>query len=236
MRLLLVDDNSAFADNLVEIFQEAGDVVRFVSDGETALQAVKHGNFDALITDMKMPAMGGAKLIHEIRRIDPDLPAIVVTAFTGESELVDARREGVLAVLPKPVPVELLLSLAHCARRGGVVALIEDDPALADNLQEALRGQGFTACTAGSAIESERLSSLHPFAALVDLRLPDAPAGEVVKRLRNDTPNLPIIVVTGHPESLPTEFEPEMVFIKPFATQKLMQKVEELYQVKSQVC
>jgi DNA-binding NtrC family response regulator len=207
-----------------------------MSDPETALQAVRRGALDALITDMRMPGMGGAKLIHEIRRIDPDLPAIVVTAFTGESELLEARREGVLAVLPKPVPVDLLISLVHSARRGGVVALIEDDPALADNLQEALRGQGFTACTAGSATESERLFLLHPFAALVDLRLPDAPAGEVVKRLRHDSPHLPIIVVTGHPESLPTEFQPEMVFIKPFATQKLMQKVEELYQARSQSC
>ena len=70
---------------------------------------------------------------------DPNLPAVVITAYTNDDDLEAARNEGVLAVLPKPAPVARLLELLGAARRGGLVAIIEDDAALSDNLSEVLR-------------------------------------------------------------------------------------------------
>ena len=145
---LLVDDNVAFAENIAEILRDAGHVVASATSGADALRAARERKFDALVTDMRMPVMSGAKVVHEIRRGDPELPAIVVTAYTGEDDLASARNEGLLAVLPKPVPVERLIELLETARRGALVALVEDDAALADNLCEALRDRGFSAVTA----------------------------------------------------------------------------------------
>ena len=110
-RYLVVDDNAAFAENLAEILRDAGAEVVVAEHGQNALALSGRTRFDALVTDMRMPAMSGARLVHEIRRIDPGLPAVVVTAYTGESDLLAARQEGLLAVLPKPVPVDKLLSL-----------------------------------------------------------------------------------------------------------------------------
>ncbi len=114
---LIADDNRALAENLAEIMRDQGDEVSIANDGADALRLIRGKKFDALLTDMRMPLMGGAALIKAIQGADPGLPVVVMTAYIGESDLVDARHSGVLAVLPKPVPIPLMLSLVGGARR-----------------------------------------------------------------------------------------------------------------------
>ncbi|MBK7859894.1 MAG: response regulator [Archangiaceae bacterium] len=229
MHYLIVDDNRALADNLAEILRDGGAEVSVAADGSAALSLARGTRFDALVTDMRMPVMGGAALVHQIRQIDPCLPAIVVTAYTGESDLADARREGVLAVLPKPIPIEQLEQLLQVARRDALVAIVEDDAHLADNLSEALRARGFTAVTACSALDAERLGPIAPMAALVDLRLGDGVPGSVLARLAERFPQLPLIVITGFPDALPSGVRPHAVFTKPFDTHALLASLEQLH-------
>jgi CheY-like chemotaxis protein len=225
---LLVDDNRPFAENLAEIIRDSGDEVTIVSEGAKAIELARNQRFDAVVTDMRMPVMSGARLVHEIRRVDAGLPAVVVTAYTGENDLQAAREEGLLAVLPKPVPLDRLSALVRAARRDGLVALIEDDPALADNLAEALRERGFSAVMAHSLSETERLGGVQPFAALVDLRLPGGPDGAALKRLRERFPALPVLIMSAHAEAL-AHVTDRPIFVKPFDTAMLLRELEKLW-------
>jgi len=221
---LIVDDNRAFAENLGEIVRDLGDEVTVAEDGTSALAFARARRFDAVVTDMRMPFMGGAELVHHLRRIDPGLSAIVVTAYVRDGDLEAARREGLLATLPKPVPIARLLELLGAARRDGLVVVIEDDTALCDNLCEALRGRGFAAVTAGSVLETERLGPVRPFCALVDLRVPGGPDGEAMQRLAEKYPGLPMLVETGCLVAPPRSAA--AVFLKPFDTVALLAEVE----------
>jgi CheY-like chemotaxis protein len=225
---LLLDDNRAFAENLAEILRDSGDAATVVTDGVEALALAKNTRFDALLTDMKMPGMSGAAAVHHIRRVDPGIAAVVITAYPGENELEAARREGLLAVLPKPVPLEPLMGLLGSARRDGLVALVEDDPAMADNLTEVLRARGFSCAAARSVLEAERLSMVKPFAALVDLRVPGGPDGEALRRLKARYPDMPAYVITAYPE-LATLQDAAGVFSKPFDTETLLRTLEQAY-------
>lgn len=245
-RYLIVDDNLAFAENLAEILRDAGAEVATASGGALALKLAAAQRFDALITDMRMPFMNGATLVHELRRVDPGLPAIVITAFTGETDLVAARQEGLLAVLPKPAPIELLIELVAIARRDALVALVEDDSALCDNLSEALRDRGFSAVAAHSVTETDRLGPVRPFAALVDLRMPGGPDGEAMRRLSRRFPGLPLFIMTAHAEIPAAAQRPLQVavegtgqgapvgaaemFVKPFDTARILSVLEHLHQ------
>lgn len=224
---LLVDDNVAFAENLAEIIRDTGAEVSIAVGFAQALDLVKTTRFDALVTDMKMPVMSGARLVNEVRRVDSQLPAIVVTAYTGDEDLEAARHEGLLAILPKPVPIDRLLHLLTHARRDGLVAIVEDDAALSDNLCEALRDRGFSAVTTASVLETDRLGPIHPFAALVDLRVPGGPSGEAMRRLEAKFPGLPTFIITGFPDGAPVRAHE--TFIKPFDTQSLLASVERLH-------
>ncbi|HEY6910360.1 MAG TPA: response regulator [Myxococcales bacterium] len=225
---LLVDDNLAFAENVAEILRDAGHEVVIATSGEGALQAARDRRFDALVTDMRMPVMSGARVVHEIRRGDAELPAIVVTAYTAEDDLTAARQEGLLAVLPKPVPVARLLELLELARRDALVALVEDDAALADNLCEALRDRGFSAVAARSIADAQRLGNVKPFVALVDRRVPGGPDGEAMHLLARRFPELPQIVITAFADGM--DEGGATVFTKPFDTAALLETVERLYQ------
>jgi CheY-like chemotaxis protein len=228
---LIVDDNRDFAENLAEILRDGGDDAVVAESGAEALRRAAERRFDAILTDMRMPLMGGAEVVHEIRRIDPGAPAMVITAHVGDDVLEAARREGLLAVLPKPVDVPRLLDLLVRARRDGLVAVIEDDVRLSDNLCEALRGHGFAAVTAASVLETERLGPVQPFCALVDLRLPGGPDGEAMRRLARKYPGLPMVVVTGYAEEVPPERH-EALFTKPFDTAALLAAIERLHGVR----
>jgi two-component system, response regulator PdtaR len=228
-RYLIVDDNRDFAENLAEILRDEGDDVEVAESGPEAIEAVRRlAPFDAILTDMRMPLMGGAEVVHEVRRLDPDVAALVITAHVADDAIEAARREGLLAVLPKPVPIPPLLELLHSARRGGLVVIVEDDARLADNLSEALRAKGFAAVTAASVLETERLGPVKPCCALVDLRVPGGVDGEAMRRLAEKYPSLPIVVVTGHDEvALPVPHAG--YFRKPFDTGQVLATVERFH-------
>jgi CheY-like chemotaxis protein len=225
---LLLDDNKAFAENIAEILRDSGDTATVATDGMEALSLAQSRRFDVLLTDMKMPGMSGAAAVHHIRKVDPGISAVVITAYPGENDLEAARREGLLAVLPKPVPVPTLIQLLSNAKRDGLVALVEDDPALADNLSEVLRARGFSCVTARSILETEQLSMVQPFAALVDLRLPGGPDGEALRRLRARFPEMPLFVITAYPE-MASEVTVSGVFSKPFDTAALLEALEQAH-------
>jgi two-component system, response regulator PdtaR len=227
-KYLLVDDNEAFAENIAEILRDDGHEVATSSAGQDALERVRRERFDVLITDMKMPNMGGAALVHELRRLDPGMPVIVITAYSGDEDLKIARAEGLLAILSKPPKLPRLRELLGVARREGLVALIEDDEALSDNLSEVLRSRGFTAVQAASVLEAEKMPSVRPFAAVADLRVPGGPDGEAMRRLVMRYPALPVVVITGHQDVIPPR-ENAGVFRKPFDSGALVARLEELH-------
>ncbi len=226
-RYLIVDDNRQFAENLAEIIGDQGAEVDVAGHGDEAVALVERSRYDALLTDMRMPRMGGAEVVHAVRQLDPGLAAVVITAHVADDTLDTARRDGLLAVLAKPVPVASLLELLAVARRDALVAVIEDDPRLSDNLCEALRARGFTAVTAASVLETERLGPARPCCALADLRVPGGPDGEAMRRLGERFPGLPMLVMTGlHGAPVP---EGPAYFAKPFDTGALLDAVERLH-------
>lgn len=227
-KVLVTDDNRAFAENLAEILEDAGCEPVIADSGSEALRLAAATRFDVLLSDMRMPEMGGAELVHRVRRMDPGLPAIVITAYTYDNDLFRARQEGLLSILPKPVPVPALLELISTARRDGLVAIVEDDPSLSDNLTEALRGHGFGTVTAGSVVETERLGDVSPFLGLVDMRLPGGPDGEAMRKLAHRFPGLPMLVITGHSQIAPPVAH-EGYFTKPFSTPSLLAVMERIY-------
>jgi CheY-like chemotaxis protein len=221
-RYLLLDDNHALAENLAEILRDMGHEASVVTSGEKAVELARSLRFDALLTDMRMPGMSGASAVHHIRQVDPGVAALVMTAYPKEDDLETARREGLLAVLPKPVPIPTLIALLGEARRDGLVALVEDDPSLCDNLSEVLRARGFSCVTAHSVLDADRLSCVRPFAALVDLRLPGGPDGEALRRLRARYPGLPVFIITAYPDANLVEGAAG-IFQKPFDTSALLE-------------
>jgi CheY-like chemotaxis protein len=143
-RYLVVDDNQPLAENLAEILETSGAEVDVELDPRAALRRLQARRYTALVTDMRMPGLGGADLLAAARQLDPSLPALVVTAFIGDADLARVEKMGVLATLPKPVPVEILLQRLEHARRGAVVWVICPSSDRVNRLMELVRDHGCT--------------------------------------------------------------------------------------------
>ena len=143
-RYLVVDDNQPLAENLAEILETSGAEVDVELEAHAALRRLRARRYTALVTDMRMPGLGGAELLAAARQADPSLPALVVTAFIGDGELARVERMGVLATLPKPVPVETLLQRLEHARRGAVVWVVSGASDRLSRVMEFVRDHGCT--------------------------------------------------------------------------------------------
>ncbi len=229
-RYLIADDNRALAENVCEILAGVGHEADIAGDGSEALELLAAKRYDALVTDMRMPVVGGAELMRRLRSVDPGIATVVVTAFTTDDDLAQARRLGLLGVLPKPVAMARLLGLLERARRDALVAVVEDDMALADNVSELLRDAGFATVVASSLADAALLGA-RPFAAIVDMRLPGGPDGEAARALRGRFPGVPLLVVTGHDDVARPEGTAAF-FRKPVPPAELIAEVERLHRAR----
>jgi len=108
-RLLVVDDEEPQRVMLSKILTRAGFDVTTAADGREALTRLGAGSFDLLLTDQRMPALDGLELLQEARRLHPDLPVVLMTAYGSVSRAVEAMKLGAADYLSKPFERDELL-------------------------------------------------------------------------------------------------------------------------------
>ena len=112
MRVLIVDDDEAMADVMVMTVERAGYEVALASNGAEALDRVREGSFDLVVSDILMPYMDGLELIPQIRQLLPEARIIAVSGGGRYSDstmlLTMANDIGADRILPKPfTPTQL---------------------------------------------------------------------------------------------------------------------------------
>jgi len=118
MRILLVEDDAALQEGLVDLLSAAQHVVVAVRDGQTALELGTREAFDLVVLDLMIPRLSGRDVCRRLRVARPDLGILVLTALASPAHRVDGLRQGADDYLTKPfAPEELLLRVAALGRR-----------------------------------------------------------------------------------------------------------------------
>ncbi len=113
-RVLVLDDEEMILDLVSDIFQLIGFDVVSVTNGKAAIEEFKQAKdqgqpFDLVLFDMTLPGgMDGATVLKEIRKIDPDIKAIVSSGYSQEELQSKAGESGFDAAVPKPYSITLL--------------------------------------------------------------------------------------------------------------------------------
>jgi len=144
-RVLIVDDEPSVLLTLAANLELEGFEVATAESGEQALELVKKEEFDLVFSDIRMPGLSGIDLFRAIKKIRPEMPTILTTAFFYEAEIKEVVGEGVFAVLPKPAEIDDVVKLLHRARRRPWVLIVDDAQPHALSLAEALRASGVRA-------------------------------------------------------------------------------------------
>jgi DNA-binding NtrC family response regulator len=124
-KILLVDDEQVFLEQLKEaLLMSSLDLeIETAQDGIDALEKLRKGAQDIVITDIKMPRMDGYTLLKEIQKEYPSTYVVVVTAFGSVSGAVEAMRYGASDFLEKPFNMNTLeLSLTKIIRQQEILA------------------------------------------------------------------------------------------------------------------
>ena len=120
-RVLIVDDNLEMATTLAEGLREHGFAAQAVGSGTAAAEQLKAGEVDALVTDLRMPKLDGLDLLALSRRLAPERPVIVMTAYSAIDTAVESIRQGAYHYLTKPFKAdELVLFLRRALEESQV--------------------------------------------------------------------------------------------------------------------
>lgn len=105
---MLVEDDDVQRRALGRVLSTSGFELAFATNGREALGALGQEHFDVVLSDVMMPEMTGIDLLRSIRRLDLEVPVILMTATPALSVAHEAKRYGALYYLTKPVDVERL--------------------------------------------------------------------------------------------------------------------------------
>lgn len=105
-KILVVDDEPSLRDVLSIMLKKAGYTTATAVDGEEAVSKVGKDIYDLVITDLKMPGMGGMDVLKAVKSASPDTVVLVVTAFGSAESAVEAMKLGAYDYLTKPFQID----------------------------------------------------------------------------------------------------------------------------------
>lgn len=104
--ILVVDDEKHMREVLEIFLKNEGYEVTSAKDGSMALEAIQREIFDLVITDLKMPRMGGIELLKAIKEMSPNTVVVIITAYGTTESAVEAMKLGAFDYIQKPFNME----------------------------------------------------------------------------------------------------------------------------------
>ena len=136
-RILIADDEQVQREMLEGFLVKQGYGVGIAADGSQALEKFKGGAFDLVLTDYRMPGMDGIQLLKELKRLNPEVMVVVLTAFGTVGTAVAAMKEGAYDYLDKPIDLDELLLLIQRVEKG--IGLSRENRELREQLREKFK-------------------------------------------------------------------------------------------------
>jgi DNA-binding NtrC family response regulator len=141
--LLVIDDEQAQRDTLAGFLRKQGYSVSVAANGQEGLEQARKNALDLVITDLRMPVLGGLELLSALREEQPHLGVIIVTAYGDMETVVAAMRAGAFTFLAKPLDLDqLLVNIERALERR---TLIMENASLKEALSERSSIEGIIA-------------------------------------------------------------------------------------------
>jgi DNA-binding NtrC family response regulator len=228
MRILVVDDDWPMAKTLVDVLNLNRYRAEAAYSGPEALEMVGEGQFDCVLTDIKMPEVSGVDLLKDIKEVRPHVPVVFMTAYAAGSLVKEGLREGALASFIKPLDIDLLLSLLSVLNEQRSIVVVDDDAKFWRVLEEGLHHRGFAMLKVEDP--EDLLEILKPNGQVVFLgtRLNGVRGLELLEKIREQYETLPVVLATEGQGATSSEVEEarrlnvSAHLHKPFGTDELL--------------
>jgi DNA-binding NtrC family response regulator len=108
-RILVVDDEAVVREGVRRILEGDRYSVESCASGRAALDLMQEKDFNMVITDLKMPGMGGLEVLRTIKILQPEIPVIIITGYSTVDTAVEAMKNGAVDYIAKPFTPEQLM-------------------------------------------------------------------------------------------------------------------------------
>ncbi len=113
VRILVIEDDEEMRSLLKDFLEEEGFETDSVSNGSDAFRKIVKKPFDLIITDIRMPGLTGLDILPGIKKLRPEAPIIVITAFGSDEVYRRSFERGATGYLEKPIHINKLKALIH---------------------------------------------------------------------------------------------------------------------------
>ena len=122
-KILIVDDEKLMRMSLEDKLTKEGFTVTSYSNAVEALKSLQSTNYDAVISDLRLPKMDGIEFLKETKKASPDTVVIIMTAYGSIENAVTAMKEGAHDYVTKPFPMEeLIIKLKKAIKHKDIIA------------------------------------------------------------------------------------------------------------------
>src|SRR5438552_15715181 len=117
--ILLIEDDASLAANLCDVLKEDGFTVTVCNRGDEGLHRASKDECDVVLTDLRLPGLGGLELVRQLHETQPRLPVVLMTAHGTIETAIEATKLGAYDYLQKPFEMPGLISVLHRAVEAG---------------------------------------------------------------------------------------------------------------------
>jgi len=234
LNVLIVDDDKRMTRTLADILRHAEYLVMEAASAMEALEKVKAHPFDCVLTDIRMPEMDGVELHRELRKIQPGLPVVLMTAYAADAVTSQGLNDGVVGILDKPLDINNLLGFLASMTKNRTIVIVDDDTKFCKTLEDILCHRGFKVAEFNDPHVSVDMLTADTQVILLDLKFNGINGMDVLKEIRKNNPTLPVLLVTGYRKEMENiiqfamEINAYACLYKPLEIPHLLQILSEL--------
>jgi DNA-binding response OmpR family regulator len=234
-KVLVVDDDRRMVRTICDILKVKGYEASAAYTGEEAVEKVKSDQPDCVLMDIKMPGINGVEALQLIKGMAPDLPVVLMSAYTTEAQVEEAKQLGADTVLTKPIDLQMVFSFLALLRKEESILIVDDDPSFSGTVGDVLRSRGYRVETEADP-ENVLVHMEHDYklAIVLNLKLGDKDGLEVLKAVRSKYPSKPVVLVTGYRDEMTDSIEKGLkigaytCLYKPFEMEGLLDTIREI--------
>lgn len=235
LRILIVDDDRRMVKTLVDILHLKGYQAQGVHSSNQALERVEQEDFDCVLTDIRMPDMNGVDLFRRIKKIRRDLPVVFMTAYATDKLVHEAIEEGAIATLNKPLDINLLLNFFSALGEGPSIVIVDDDSMFCHTIGDILNSRGFDVTQVTDHTLLKQILRPTGQIVLLDMKLKDITGLQVLRKIREKYPDLPVVLITGYKKDMSPSIDAAMqinaftCLYKPLEIENLLQVLTRIH-------